>query len=267
MLTPITDAYIAVAERHGRFLVDQLHFPADKVRVIPNGIDVDRFSCTPQRLPTRAALGLTPTTPTVGIVAALRPEKNHELLLRAAQIVKARIPEAVFLIVGDGPQRPGLEAFARQLDVASSVRFLGMRSDIPALLAAMDVFVLTSRMEANPVSILEAMAAGLPVVAPRVGSIDESVVEGVTGYMTEPGCVEPVAERLVELLENPARARTMGIAGQQTVQQTGSLDAMVGGYQRLINDIYTLKSDRQFAASLRARARSKPVQPGCVDAT
>lgn len=206
MLTPITDAYIAVAETHGRFLVDQLHFPADKVRVIPNGIDVDRFSSTAQCLPTRAAPGLAPTTPTVGIVAALRPEKNHELLLRAAQIVKARIPEAVFLIVGDGPQRPGLEAFARQLDVASSVRFLGTRSDIPALLAAMDVFVLTSRMEANPVSILEAMAAGLPVVAPRVGSIDESVSEGVTGYLTEPNCVEPVAERLVELLENPARS-------------------------------------------------------------
>ena len=89
LLTPITDAYIAVAAAHGKFLVEQLHFPAAKVHVIPNGIDIERFRPAGDRLATRAALGLTPTTPIVGIVAALRPEKNHELLLRAAQTVRA----------------------------------------------------------------------------------------------------------------------------------------------------------------------------------
>ena len=123
-----------------------------------------------------------------------------------------------------------------------------------------DVFVLTSRIEANPVSILEAMAAGLPVVAPNVGSISESVIDGVTGYLTEPNLVEPVADRLIELLENPTLARSLGAAGQRVVERTGSLDSMVAGYQRLISEIYTLKSDRQQADSRSARipARSPP---------
>ena len=266
-LTPITDAYIAVAAAHGKFLVEQLHFPAAKVRVIPNGIDVERFRHAGDRLAIRANLGLTPTTPTVGIVAALRPEKNHELLLQAAQTVRARIPEAVFLIVGDGPERPRLVGLAKQMGIAHATRFLGTRSDIPQLLAALDVFVLTSRIEANPVSILEAMAAGRPVVAPNVGSICESVTDGETGYLTEPNLVEPVANRLIELLENPTLARSFGAAGQRAVEQTGSLDSMVAGYQRLISEIYTLKSDRQQANSVRPNPRSVGADSAYADAT
>jgi glycosyltransferase involved in cell wall biosynthesis len=267
MLTPITDAYIAVAAAHCKFLVDQLHFPASKVHVIPNGIDVERFRHAGDRLAIRAGLGLTPTTPIVGIVAALRPEKNHELLLQAAHTVRARIPEAVFLIVGDGPERPRLVALAKQMGIAPAIRFLGTRSDIPQLLSALDVFVLTSRIEANPVSILEAMAAGRPVVAPNVGSISESVIDGVTGYLTEPNLVEPVAGRLIELLENPTQARSFGAAGQKLVEQTGSLDSMVAGYQRLLSEIYTRKSDRQQADSVRATSRSIAADSAYADAT
>ncbi len=267
LLTPITDAFIAVAAAHGRFLAEQLNFPAAKVHVIPNGINVERFRQGGDRPAIRAALGLTPTTPTVGIVAALRPEKNHELLLRAAQTVVQRIPEAVFLIVGDGSERPHLEALAEQLGVARAVRFLGTRSDIPQLLSALDVFVLTSRIEANPVSILEAMAAGRPVVAPNVGSISESVIDGVTGYLTEPNLIEPVADRLIELLENPALARSLGAAGQRAVEKTGSLDSMVAGYERLISEIYTLKSDRQQAESVRGKSRSIAADAAYADAT
>jgi glycosyltransferase involved in cell wall biosynthesis len=243
-----------VAAAHGQFLIDQLHFPAAKVHVIPNGIDVERFRLEGNRQAARTALGLTPTTPTIGIVAALRPEKNHELLLRAVQTVQKRVPEAVLLIVGDGPERARLEALSAELGIARSVRFLGTRSDIPQVLSALDVFVLTSRIEANPVSILEAMATGLPVVAPNVGSISESVNEGVTGYLTEPNLVEPVASRLIELLENPVPARSLGAAGQKAVEEKGSLDNMVAGYQQLINKIYTLKSDRQQADALRGAA-------------
>ena len=267
LLTPITDAYIAVAAAHGKFLIEQLHFPAKKVRVVPNGIDVERFRREADRAATRASLGLTPTTPVVGIVAALRPEKNHVLLLQAARTVRARVPEVVFLIVGNGPERARLEILAQQLGVDKAVRFLGTRGDIPQLLSALDVFVLTSRIEANPVSILEAMAVGRPVVAPNVGSISESVLDGVTGYVTEPNAVEPVAERLIELLEKPQLARTFGAAGQRVVEQTGSLDSMVAGYQQLISEIYTLKSDRQQANSLRSSARTTTVDAAYADFT
>ena len=144
---------------------------------------------------------------------------------------------------------------------------MGTRSDIPQLLSALDVFVLTSRIEANPVSILEAMAVGRPVVAPNVGSISESVIDGVTGYLTEPNLVEPVADRLIELLENPALARSLGTAGQKAVELTGSLDSMVAGYQRLISEIYTLKSDRQQADSVRSNSRSTAADAAYADAT
>ena len=176
LLTPITDAFIAVAAAHGKFLVDQLHFPAAKVHVIPNGIDVERFRQGGDRLATRAGAG--PDADNAdrrhrGGAAA--GEESRACCCRPPRRSASAVPEAVFLIVGDGPERPRLEALAEQLGVAPAVRFLGTRSDIPQLLSALDVFVLTSRIEANPVSILEAMAAGLPVVAPNVGSISESV--------------------------------------------------------------------------------------------
>jgi len=244
LLTSITDAFIAVAAAHGEYMVEREGFPRSKVCVIPNGVDVERFRSSGDRLAVRKELGLTPTTPVAGIVAALRPEKNHELFLRAAAKVRQRIPEAVFLIVGDGPERPKLEAVTAELGIAQSVRFLGTRSDIPRLLAAMDVFALTSRMEANPVSILEAMATGRPVVAPNVGSIAESVADGVTGYLTEQGNGQQTAERICELLENIELGRAMGRAGQNIVVDRWSLDAMVRGYEQLINRIYSAKCGR-----------------------
>lgn len=238
MLTPLTDAFIGVAAPHGRHLVEQEGFPPHKVRVISNGVDVDRFHPDVSGLQIRKELGLSATTPLAGIVAALRPEKNHALLLQAMAIVHRQAPTTNLVIVGDGPERPALEALSNELGIEQVVHFLGTRSDIPQLLSAVDVFVLTSRMEANPVSILEAMAAGKPVVAPRIGSIPESVTDCETGFLTESGNVEQVASRLVELFLHPNLARSMGRAGRAVVEERWSLDVMVDGYQRLIEDIY-----------------------------
>jgi glycosyltransferase involved in cell wall biosynthesis len=241
LLTPITDVFIGVAAAHGEHLVKNEGFPADKVRVIPNGVDTDRFAPLANRTSTREALGLCPADPVVGIVAALRPEKNHGLFLRAAKRVRDQLPQARFVIVGDGPERPALENLARELGLAGAVHFLGGRDDIPAVLAALDLFALTSDNEANPVSILEAMAMGKPVVATGVGSVAESVVEGQTGYLVEPGRVEPMAARWLELLDDPLKARAFGEAGRQRVVERGSLQAMVAGYEQLIETIYRRK--------------------------
>jgi glycosyltransferase involved in cell wall biosynthesis len=241
MLTPWTDAFIGVAAPHGRYLIDEEGFPAHKVRVIPNGVDVDKFNPSVDGSHVRTELGLSATTPVAGIVAALRPEKDHATLLRAMAIVHRSVPDAHLLIVGDGPERPVLEVLSRDLSLDRAVHFLGTRSDIPQLLAAMDVFVLTSRMEASPVSILEAMAIGKPVIAPRVGSIPDSVAHGQTGFLTDPGNVEEVASRLVELFLHPDGAAAMGKAGRALVERRWSLDCMVDGYQRLIEEIYARK--------------------------
>jgi glycosyltransferase involved in cell wall biosynthesis len=242
LLTRWTDKFIGVAAAHGQHLIENERFPSDKVCVIPNGVDVEHFHPQRDGARLRAELGLDQKAPVAGIVAALRPEKNHELFLRAAARVRAEIPGARFLIIGDGPLRPGLEQLAAELKLEDAVQFLGTRADIPELLAALDVFVLTSKIEANPVSILEAMASGKPVIAPRVGSISESVSDGETGYLTEPNDERQVAARLVELFGDARQARRLGEAGRQTVVARWSLERMVEGYENLIAEVYRRKS-------------------------
>jgi glycosyltransferase involved in cell wall biosynthesis len=242
-LTRLTDAFIAVAAPHGEHLVEKEGFPRAKVRVIPNGVDVERFRPRPEsRAAVRAALGVPRDAPVCGIVAALRPEKNHELFLHAAAEVRSEHPDARFLIIGDGPRRGELEQLAAKLDVAGAVHFLGSRSDVEELLPAMDVFALTSHNEANPVSILEAMACGVPVVASDVGSVSESVESEITGYLASQGAVNEHAARWLELLRDEPLRRSMGLAARNRVVERWSLEAMVGGYEDLIAEIYDRKS-------------------------
>lgn len=242
MLTPITDGFIGVAQAHGEFLVDFEKFPANRVHVIPNGVDCDRFQPSPKdRASARAELGIAENAPLVGIVAALRPEKNHELFLRAAAVVQRQIPGARFVIVGDGPERARCEQWARELSITEFVHFLGSRSDIPRWLASMDVFALTSHNEANPVSILEAMSCGIPVVAPKVGSISESVLDGKTGFLVEPGDEQQQASKWLTLLRAPVLAKEMGLEGRRTVMESWSLDRMVRGYETLMERVYATK--------------------------
>ena len=242
LLAPLTDAFIAVAHAHGHYLARHEGCPAHKVRVIANGVDTSRYRPLPADPRLRAALQLPPDKPVVGIVAALRPEKHHECFLRVAQRVRQQVPECHFLIVGDGPRRAPLEAYAQELGLAGAVRFLGTRHDVPELLALVDVFLLTSHMEANPVSILESLACGKPVVAPRVGSIAETVRHGTSGYLAPPGDEAALAAHVLDLLGDPARARQMGHAGREHVVQHASLESMVEGYTRLIEEIYDRKA-------------------------
>jgi glycosyltransferase involved in cell wall biosynthesis len=248
LLTPITDAFIAVADSHGAFLISEERLPIDKVVVIPNGVDTARFAPLPDSVDVRRELAIGPADPVVAIVAALRPEKNHELFLAVARRVTNRISNARFLVVGDGPRREPLEQLARELGVERSVRFLGSRNDVPRLLSASDVFVLTSHNEANPVSILEAMSVGRPVVAANVGSIREVVSDGRNGFVIAPGNAEQMAERIVRLLEDPLACRSLGAAARQAVIAGWSLDAMVSRYERLLATIYARKRHPRGAA-------------------
>jgi glycosyltransferase involved in cell wall biosynthesis len=243
LLAPLTDAFIAVAEPHGRYLAEHEGCPAHKVRVIPNGVDVERFH---PRWPNRAlrqALDLDLEAPVVGIVAALRPEKNHEMFLRIAAIVHERLPAARFLVVGDGPERTRLEKFAQSLGITKAVRFLGTRHDVPELLSLVDVLLLTSHSEANPLCLLEAMASEKPVVATRVGSVSETVREGQTGYLVAPGDWSGMAGRVLELLGDRDRGAAIGRAGREQVIAHWSVDRMVHGYQELVEGIYAAKSE------------------------
>lgn len=260
LLAPITDAFIGVAEPHGRYLAEHEGCPARKVRVIPNGVDVERFRPRPPNHRLREELGLPEGAPVAGIVAALRPEKDHELFLRSAALIRKQVPKAHFLVIGDGPRRQALEELTRELELVGSVHFPGTRSDVPEVLALMDVVMLTSKMEANPVSILEAMACGKPVVATRVGSVPETVLDGRTGFLIAPGDESEMAARVAELLGNPRQAAALGRDGREHVLAHWSVEGMVQGYQDLIAEVYSGKASKKRSIASPAGA----VVPGCA---
>ncbi|MDA7980578.1 MAG: glycosyltransferase [Pirellulales bacterium] len=240
-LTKITDGFIAVAEEHARYLRDVEGFPAEKVFIAPNGVNVQRFAPRPRNAALREVLKIPVDAPTVGIVAALRPEKDHHQFLRVAQSILKERSDAHFLIVGDGDLRPALKTCAKDLGVADSVHFLGTRDDVPELLCEMDVVTLTSKMEANPVTILEALAAGRPFVAPNVGSIAETLLDGRNGYIAPPGDEATMSNHIVQLLNAPELANRLGAAGRERVVKHFSLERMVESYEDLIESIYREK--------------------------
>ena len=180
-----------------------------KIEVIHNGIDLAAFpphqySARPRR---------------IAMVACLREEKRIDVLIAAAPRILARYPDAEFWIVGDGSCRAQLVAMARQAGVLSRFQFLGHRDDVPAVLSNVDLFVLASRSEAFPNSLIEAMAAGLPVVATAVGGIPELVADGHTGRLVPPGDAEALAHALLDLLDGPTRAAELGRAARHRIAQ------------------------------------------------
>jgi glycosyltransferase involved in cell wall biosynthesis len=166
----------------------------------------------------------------VGRLAAV---KNVGMLLDSFARVVARFPAATLRIVGDGPERAALERRAVELGVASQVGFLGFRSDTDALLADADAFVLASFSEGIPMAVLEAMRAGLPVIATRVGGIPATVTDGGTGVLVDSGDVDALARALGRAAAEPGEFDSLGLAGYRRVAEHFSMDAMVRSYERL----------------------------------
>lgn len=196
---------------------------ASKITVIPNGVDCERFAPQPA-LRKRGQIVM---------VANLREEKGHDTLIDAAPRVVAARPETKFLIVGDGPLRSALERRVASLGLGGSFEFLGERHDVPALLAASEIFVLPSRTEASPNGVLEAMAAGVPIVATRVGGIPELVESGASGVLVEPDRPATLADALIDLMERPEWGRTLGRAAREVAEEQHGFDRMVAQFERL----------------------------------
>jgi glycosyltransferase involved in cell wall biosynthesis len=166
-------------------------------------------------------------------VANLRAEKAHEVLLRAAARVLPLHPELQFQIAGDGPRMEELRALADSLGIANHVSFLGHREDVPALLAAADAFVLPSRSEAFPNGAIEAMAAGLPVVASAVGGLLDLIEPGRTGLLVEPDNVQALADAIAALTASPPLAAALGGAARDEVARRYGFDRMVRSFEDL----------------------------------
>ncbi|MGE3275485.1 MAG: glycosyltransferase [Vicinamibacterales bacterium] len=199
--------------------------PAGKVAVVPNGIDCDRFR-------PRLHAGREPLRRVV-TVANLRPEKGHDVLVDAAAAVLARHPDASFDLVGAGPERERIAARAAERGLGDRVRFLGPRDDIPEVLAAADIFVLPSRTESLPNAVLEAMAAGLPVVASAVGGLVDVIDDGRSGLLVPADNPPVLADRLVRLMDDASLGARLGEAARREVRDRYSFDRMVDAFDRL----------------------------------
>ncbi|PYQ03443.1 MAG: hypothetical protein DMF83_21135 [Acidobacteria bacterium] len=206
MLARFTDRAIAVSGSTRDFLVRERHVPAKRVRLIWNGAPLAEFApVTPAAaLATRRALGLPADAPLVGSISRLSEQKGHRYLLDAAARVLRRRPDTRFLIVGDGDQMEPLRRQAGALGIAPSVSFAGHRTDVPALLGALDVFCISSTYEGTPLALFEAMAAGKAIVSTAVDGCREVLEDGATGLLVPPRDPEALAAALLRTLDDAA---------------------------------------------------------------
>jgi glycosyltransferase involved in cell wall biosynthesis len=206
-------------------------------RIIRNGISVSDFAPDPRaREEVRAALALPPDAPVFLAVGRIEAQKDHATALRAFASARLRAVGARLLLAGDGPLRPEAERLAHALGVADRVQFLGVRSDVPRLLAAADAFVLASRWEGNPLSVMEAMAAGRAVVATRVGCVPE-LVPACAGRLVAPGDPDALEEAAVELARDPDLARRLGSAAAEFARAHFDVSGMTRAYEDLYAEV------------------------------
>ena len=208
----------------------------EKIQTVYNGLSLDRVAPRHERSAALALFNLPPNGHCryVTIVAnLLHPVKDHPTFLRAAQRVREVVPEARFVLAGEGGLEGEMRALAQNLGLEKEVLFTGRCVEVGDLLSISDVCVLSSTAEGFSNSILEYMGAGRPVVATNVGGAAEAIIEGKTGYLVEPGDDQAMAERIIELLRHPVRASVMGSYGRQIVEQKFSVAAQLAQTEKL----------------------------------
>lgn len=233
---------VTVSRDLKEFLCRVTGTPSGRVEVIYNGIDPEPWARVSRDGELLKSVGVPPDARVLGAVGNLYPVKGHLHLIQAARAVVAVEPSAHLVILGRGTLKGALEAEAERLGIRSHVHLLGLRDDVPNWLGAMDVFVLPSLSEGLPLSVLEAMAAGRPIVATKVGGVPEVVEDGVTGFLVPPAAPDALAERMLAVLGDPVRATTMGAAGRARVQATFSLPEMANRYRALYQRVVARRS-------------------------
>lgn len=224
------DVIVAVSREDRRRMIELEKIDPKTIQFIPNGI----APLESRGHDVRAELGINPDVPVLATVGQLRPEKALEVLIDAARHLLPRFPELKVLIVGHGPEEEALRNLVAQASLETTVIFLGRRADVPDVLAAIDVAVCCSDFEGSPLSVMEYMAAGKPVVATRVGGIPDLVDHGVHGLLVSPRRPEELADALSELLRDHDLRTKMGERGRLRQQREFSLDVLV----RSIEDLY-----------------------------
>jgi glycosyltransferase involved in cell wall biosynthesis len=205
----------------------------NRIEVLHNCIDLREFNLRRSPAEVRRELGVSPNSIVVAGLGNLRPEKDFEAFLLAARRILDAIPSTEFLLIGDGPERDRLKRTAAELNLTAQFRFLNDRSDVPDLLGAIDILVMSSASESFPNAILEAMAAGKPVVATDVGGIPELVEDGQTGFLVPPKDTVAIAHFVLELCRNSARRQEMGRAARSQVESNFTVESVVARLEEI----------------------------------
>ena len=227
-----TNHVTAISSATRYALVAFENFPGNKIKVIYNGIDDSRY-LIPKDENLEKSLGTNEEHPILGTVARLDSIKNQTMMIRALKIIHQRYPKTFLIIVGDGPERETLESIVKELQLTSRVIFAGFREDAHLFYKIMDIFLLTSFSEGTAITLLEAMAAGLPCIATNVGGNPEIVVDKETGFLVTNDDAHDLAEKICILLDNEDAMTKMGKAARRRFEQNYTIDKMVEAYERL----------------------------------
>lgn len=240
-----TNAIIAVSEQCRNDLINYRISRPDHIRFIPLGLELNRFRQRDEaiRKSIRQEWGIPLEAFTVGVIARLVPIKRHVDLFHAIPTVLERYPDAYFAIVGDGELRTELDALAKNLKIENRIVFTGFRVDQPSVYQALDLTALTSANEGLPVSIIESLASGTPVVATRVGGVPELIQDGVNGYLAEPGNPESIAQALLKAISNPEHTSVLGRKAQDETIKKYSIERLVGDMESLYDELCAEKVD------------------------
>jgi glycosyltransferase involved in cell wall biosynthesis len=243
LLARITDALVAVSPEVRDELVALGVAPASKFRVIRLGIELEN-RISPDgtaRAETRRVMGVADDRFLVGWIGRMTGVKRTDVLLKGFRALRDEGVDAVLCMVGDGPDRGAVEELAGELGIVRHCLFAGYQEDVGPFFAAFDVFVLPSGNEGTPVTAIEALAGGCPVVATRVGGVPDVVEDGVDGFLVEPAAVQELAARLAELARDPELRTRMGAAGRERMQTRYSVDRLVDDVDRLYRELLERK--------------------------
>jgi len=233
LLARRTDHIVSISENTKKAMVRYDNFPARRVEVIHNGVRLENNVTEIDPSVKRRSLGLDGTSRIVGTAARLDSIKNIPMLLNSFRIVLEKMPDTYLLIAGKGPERENLESISERSGIKDRVLFLGLRYDLPEIYPLFDVFALTSFTEGISITLLEAMAAGIPSVVTDVGGNSEVVVNGETGYLVPLGEEELMADRILTLLKSPEKRNDMGAHAAERVRTHFSFQRMISSYLHL----------------------------------
>jgi len=237
----LPDRIITCGETMRRQLIESSGFPEARLVSIATGIDFAEFEPRRPRREVRQALGLCEVEVMILMVGILRTVKGHDTALQAFQILSSKFPDAALVLAGDGPLLPAMEQLAHTLGIAKRVRFLGFRNDIPDLMGAADVLLLTSRSEGVPQTVTQALGLGLPVVATSVGGVSELVQSEQSGLLIPPGDPDAAADAVRRIIGDPGMAERFRAAGRVRVRQNFSLQAMLDKTERVCLELLETK--------------------------